>query len=140
MVVRILLSLTLAGISWSTTALQPSKTSTQVLPTPDHYDCQLIVIAPELAQSGSQTLKFRAIGPQTETHGGIVYSFPVGGTQVQVQANSRWRAITWLRKDKTIAAVTHLRSSDSHESEVTIAFNPLNEEESVTLECRPSEQ
>lgn len=104
--------------------------------TPDHYKCQVILVAAD-APGGVGEQKFTAIGPDTSTHGGPESTFNFGPNQVTVQANARWRAITWRRGQKVVAVSLTASATDLMSSVVLLAINPDKNEESVALECSP---
>lgn len=119
---------------------QPASTDNSpaaaILPTPDSYACQLIMISPDLPDS--PIAKFKAIGPQTTSHGGIEYKFTFGSNDFVIQANARWKGITWTKNKVLIANALTVMASDSQDSQVLMTTNPANpEEEYVTLECVP---
>lgn len=106
--------------------------------TPDAYNCNLTIIAEDVPD-GAQVQSFRAIGPETSTHGGQEYTFTFGRHEVVTIANARWRGITWYRDGKIIAAALTVSDEDLLGSKVQMVMNPeKSDSEMIFLECSPA--
>lgn len=98
--------------------------------------CRIMIVDPTLP--GGALEKMVDVPDQASgTHGGEMIVTEVAAHKVEMNADGKWRNITWSKNGAVIARTVTLAELIHRGIFVVILFNPADDEEQVSLGCEP---